>query len=158
MADRSDIKKHFEALDRLHGKSVTEQLFPEDQPGKFPEKYKPKPRDKKQSFSNKTADKLIDFAKEIGGQGYRINTTGLYDPKLKKYRFSGQIRGLPDVIIIFRGLFIGCEIKSKSDDLSDHQIDRKREIEKAGGIYFEVRDFEKFKIQLKAKLKQKLRK
>ena len=72
----------------------------------------------------------------------RINTGGIYDEKLKKYRPSGATLGVPDVIACIRGSFCGIEIKGgASDKMSPDQKDVARQIKSSLGHFIEVRSF-----------------
>lgn len=99
-------------------------------------------------YSDKTANGLtrciIDFIKLTGGQAYRVNSQGQYDPKLKKWRYSGMRRGLPDIQAVINGRFVGIEVKIKTDRQSEHQKKIQAEIEASGGIYFIAWSFDEF--------------
>ena len=48
----------------------------------------------------------------------------------------GSIKGVPDFIICYKGLFLSIESKREDGGiLSKNQLMRKEEIEKSGGIY-----------------------
>ncbi len=49
-------------------------------------------------------------------------------------------RGAPDICGIYRGKFIGIEVKTKTGRISPLQLAAKEAIEKAGGTYLLVRD------------------
>jgi Holliday junction resolvase len=55
-------------------------------------------------------------------------------------------KGIPDVIGIYKGRFIGVEVKIGADRQSDDQKLREQEIVKAGGLYYIAKDFDSFKI------------
>lgn len=108
---------------------------------------------KKQSPTNALTDAIIEYAKLNSCAAYRLNSTGIYDERINPktgreigYRQSGQKKGLPDVIIIMRGMFLGVEVKgTKGDVVSIHQTKRMDEIIKAGGAYFVAKNFDNFK-------------
>lgn len=81
-----------------------------------------------------------------GAVAYRINNAAVYDAKAGTYRAGNIERGLTDIIAIYKGRFVGIEIKAGKDKLSDHQQMRRHEIIKAGGIYFECRSTDGFLI------------
>jgi hypothetical protein len=54
-------------------------------------------------------------------------------------------RGLPDIMVILHGKFIGVEIKQPSTKLSEHQVAFQSFIEKAGARYYVVRSVEDIK-------------
>ena len=87
---------------------------------------------------------VIDFIKFHRWPAWRINSMGVYDAKIKGYRTSNQAKGLPDIIAIVKGQFVGIEIKIGADKQSEHQKDREREIIQAGGLYWVIKDFDTF--------------
>lgn len=100
---------------------------------------------KGQSPANALTDAVINYVKLNGGRAYRINNTGIYDPTLKKFRTSGTLKGIPDVIGVWQGLFISFEIKIGADRQSEHQKLRQQEIEACGGLYVIAKEFDQFK-------------
>jgi len=100
---------------------------------------------KKPSESSALTDAVIKYIKLHGGVAYRINTVGVYDEKLGGLRNSGMKKGLPDVIGIYKGRFLGVEIKVGKDRQSDHQKDREVEINQAGGVYLIAKTFDQIK-------------
>lgn len=100
---------------------------------------------KKQSESSALTDAVIKYIKLHGGNAYRINTVGIYDKEMGGLRNSGMKKGLPDVIGIHKGRFIGVEIKIGKDRQSDYQKDREVEINQAGGIYLIAKTFDQIK-------------
>jgi len=107
---------------------------------------RPNPNKKKQSPANALTDAVITYIKLKGGIAYRINNMGVYDAKLGKFRTSGTKKGIPDIIGIHKGRFIGVEIKIGKDRQSDDQKLREQEIIKAGGYYYIAKEFDSFKI------------
>lgn len=72
---------------------------------------------------------------------YRSDTRGRivgYDNG--RPRFAPQeTKGIPDIICVIRGTYIGCEIKSSLGRQSDDQKAFQEALEKAGGLYFLIR-------------------
>lgn len=110
-------------------------------------------------YSDKTANGLtrciIDYIKISGGQAYRINSQGQYDPKLKRWRYSGMKKGLPDIQAVIDGQYIGIEVKIGSDRQSEYQKSVQEEIESSGGLYFLARNYNHFKIWYDAIISKK---
>lgn len=79
-----------------------------------------------------------------GCVAYRVNNVGVWDAEKGIHRKGNTEKGLPDVILIFKGRFVGIEVKAGRDKLSEDQLKRKFEIERAGGIYFEARSTDGF--------------
>lgn len=113
-----------------------------------------KKRKKKQSPANSLTDAVIDLITLKGGIAYRINSQGQYDPNLGRFRHSGMVKGLPDVIGLIGGRFIGVEIKIGRDKMSKFQEKRQREIKESGGVFLIAKDIHTFKTDLNTCLKE----
>jgi hypothetical protein len=50
-----------------------------------------------------------------------------------------QTRGIPDLILIINGLFVGIELKAGKNKQSESQVEMEKKITKAGGKYYVVR-------------------
>lgn len=79
-----------------------------------------------------------------GCVAYRVNNVGVWDETKQVHRKGNTEKGLPDVILIFRGRFFAVEVKAGRDKLSVDQLHRKLEIERAGGVYFVARSTDDF--------------
>lgn len=114
-------------------------------------------------WSDKTANGLtkcvIEYARLMGAQAERINTTGrprddrkVYTDVLGHKRQVGSltwlktagVRGSADVSITYKGKSIKVEVKVGKDRQSDDQKKYQRSIEDAGGIYYITRTFDDF--------------
>lgn len=89
----------------------------------------------------------------------QINTTGVFDPRTKKYRRPGRfvLAGTPDILISYTVLgvpvFIGMEVKSRRGIQSPDQKAFQARIEALGSYYFMVRSLEDAKtVMLHVKL------
>jgi len=78
----------------------------------------------------------------------RVNVTGIYDSKLKRYRHSGSRRGMADVTAVIGGKHVSIEVKHGSDRVRPEQLKVKQEIERAGGAYIVVSSFDDFLKQI----------
>lgn len=118
------------------------------------------PKKKKSSPANQLTSDIMDYLLDWGCAVARINTTGIYDEKLGRYRKSGSTNGVEDINCTYPlnikettiGLAIAIEVKIGKDKMSDDQIKRKQRIESAGGIYIVAKEMEQFKIDLKNNL------
>jgi len=79
----------------------------------------------------------------------RVNTTGTYNQKLKKYIHSGSRRGMADITAVINGRHVSIEIKHGKDRILPEQLKVKSEIEQAGGIYIIASTFDNFLQQIK---------
>ena len=99
-------------------------------------------------FSDKDANSLTSAIKAWfechGGIMSRINTTGIYDQRLQRYRYSGSTRGVSDLVGIYEGKSISIEVEFGADRMSTQQLEYKRNVEVAGGIFYEAHNFKDF--------------
>lgn len=74
-----------------------------------------------------------------------LKQKGAYFIKTHGDRFSKV--GVPDLIVCYKGLFIGIELKAPNGKPSELQLYNLREIEKSGGISYLLypKDFKDFK-------------
>ncbi|MDR2585923.1 MAG: hypothetical protein LBC84_06880 [Prevotellaceae bacterium] len=79
-----------------------------------------------------------------GGQMSRINTTGVFDTRLGRYRYSGASKGVADLVGVYGGKLVAIEIKFGHDRQSEDQKRYQVEVEAAGGTYYIARDLTSF--------------
>lgn len=80
--------------------------------------------------------------------GVRVNTESGRLSKgevIKTIFATGQDTGLSDVVCVVRGMVIWIEVKIGNDKMSPSQKERKEEIERAGGLWWEVKTITEFK-------------
>lgn len=76
---------------------------------------------------------------------YRNNsgaTVSEYKGKKRLIRFGAT--GSPDIIVVYRGQYIGFEIKDTKGVQSEGQIAFQQNLEKAGGAYYLIRSIDEF--------------
>ncbi len=99
--------------------------------------------------SDKTANGLTQcitrYITLMGGMASRINTTGVWDQKLNRYRPTTMKRGLADIWATYRGMSLQVEVKIGADRMSEDQRKVQQQQQQAGGLYFVARDFSSFK-------------
>lgn len=103
---------------------------------------------KKKSPTNELTNAIQQYIQLIGGDAFRINTTGIYDENLGMYRTSGSTKGVSDLVAVIKGKFVGVEIKVGSDKQRPMQLKFQLRVEKAGGIYIIAKDFDSAKIEI----------
>lgn len=71
---------------------------------------------------------------------WRQNTNGMYDPTKKVFRAMPKysMNGVPDIIVVKDGYFIGLEVKRKGSKQSQGQKDFEKLCKEAGGEYYVV--------------------
>ena len=53
---------------------------------------------------------------------------------------KNELRGFPDLLVCFRGRFVGIELKTKKNKLSKKQEENQLHVESANGYYFVARN------------------
>jgi hypothetical protein len=78
---------------------------------------------------------------------WRSNNMPVYDSVRKSYRALPKYakHGIPDIIVIKDGFFIGLEIKKKGGYQSKEQKLFEKELKEAGGEYWVIRDIDQLK-------------
>jgi penicillin-binding protein-related factor A (putative recombinase) len=84
------------------------------------------------------------------------DSTGIYDPKIGRFRVRNSVHrllGVSDIIGIIRGTgqFLAIEVKSKTGRLTDHQIRFIERVNDEGGIAFMARSIEDVEREFKAR-------
>ena len=77
---------------------------------------------------------------------YRNNTGALKTERGHFVRFGAV--GSPDIILIVKGFYIGCEVKGTDGKQSDKQKEFQDKLERAGGKYFLAHSLDEFKESL----------
>lgn len=93
--------------------------------------------------ANKLQASVIKKLTEAGIFHWKQNTMPVWDPKLNsgygQYRSHGGMKGVPDIICVINGQFVGLEIKAGKDRISADQMLFKKRCERNGGLYFIIR-------------------
>lgn len=69
--------------------------------------------------------------------------------KFQKDHSPYAMKGIPDIIMVVNGRFIGLEVKSESGRQSDEQKEFERNVTKNGGAYYLIRSIEDVQMILK---------
>lgn len=88
---------------------------------------------------------IVKYITLKGGFASRINSTGIYDIRLKRYRPGTQKKGISDIIALYQGKSLSIEVKHGRDKQSQAQKQIESEVIKAGGLYFVAHDLTTFK-------------
>lgn len=80
----------------------------------------------------------------IYGFFWRNNTTGIYNPYKKCFMKNGQmLKGVPDILGIFKGKFIAVECKASNvKKLSEDQEIFRNNFEARGGVFYLCNDID----------------
>lgn len=105
------------------------------------QKANSKPR-KGKSEANILTSKIVLFLTDKGHFASRLNSTGIL--RNGQMTYGTQKNGLPDVVSVIHGRFVGFEVKVGDDRPSQDQLKRQVEIIKAGGLYHFVSSFKEF--------------
>lgn len=90
---------------------------------------------------NNVVNAVCEYLEWKGYFFWRQNNMSVYDPVRKQYRAMPKYskKGVPDIIVVHKGQFIGLECKQKGKYLSPEQKAFKEGLEIAGGRYEMVR-------------------
>lgn len=130
---------------------ILQQLATEDNRKRhpdFPDSYRPMKK-YQTSTANGLTRAIVDFINFSGHFATRINNQGTWVREKAHvnggyYRPSTQVRGIADIDALIRGRKIAIEIKIGKDRQSDAQKEYQAKIERAGGFYWIVKDFDQF--------------
>jgi hypothetical protein len=102
------------------------------------------PRSNSETSALQTA--IVDFLNLHGHAAHRNHTTGVFDPKRKTFRrVASASKGVGDILCCFKGgLWLEIEVKTGRDKLSEAQVLRSFKVDRAGGLYWVVRNFDEF--------------
>lgn len=114
---------------------------------------------KQNEITNNLTNSIIAYIQYNHGAAWRVNTSGI--PVIKNgkpiYGRNGKMRyrksrnkGAADIRAIIKGQSVDIEIKSDDDELSIDQERFAAEVERAGGQYWMVRNFDDFEKRIKA--------
>lgn len=112
----------------------------------------PRPKRKKTTTNSLTAQ-IVHYIESRGGYAMRINVSGVYRKDVG-YIKSGSTVGVPDIIAVFEGMYIGVEVKTGKDYQSEVQKLNQDKTRQAKGVYLIARDFEGFKEAFEAIVKR----
>lgn len=101
--------------------------------------------------TNELTQKVLRHLFDNGAFAWRANSTGIYDPVLRKFRTAAK-RGVSDILACYKGKFIAIEIKTGKDRLSAEQKGFIASVQYAGGIALVIHTFEDYIEKIKAVL------
>lgn len=81
---------------------------------------------------------------------FPVATAGMFDPTTNQFRKSPMKKGTPDIFICWQGRFVAIEVKSPKGVVSDAQVERLGEIDRAGGIAIVARSVQDVVAAVKA--------
>lgn len=99
------------------------------------------PRTFRDDTANTLTGCIVAYLRLKGGFVSRLNNTGIYDKKLKRYRPGTSRKGLPDVLATYKGKSLFIEVKAGKDKISINQAQVMKEQITSGGMYFIASDF-----------------
>ena len=103
------------------------------------------PRKFRDDSANSLTACIVEYITLKGGFASRINSTGIYRPKLGKYTPGTQKKGIADVLATYKGLSLHIEVKHGRDRQSEAQKRIESEVIRSGGYYYLARNFTDFK-------------
>lgn len=79
---------------------------------------------------------------------WKVNNVGIYKKATGCYIPTGM-KGVPDIIAVIKGKFIGIECKMPGKKQTESQVEFQNKLEEAGGIYWLIDDPSKLLDKLK---------
>ena len=102
------------------------------------------PRTHKDNSANSLTSSIVKYIELKGGWASRINSTGVFDQRLGKYRTSTMKKGVADIMAVYKGLSLHIEVKIGKDQQSEHQAKVEADVTRSGGLYHVAKTFEDF--------------
>jgi ribosomal 50S subunit-recycling heat shock protein len=132
-------------------KQQLQQLYHEANQRKypsFPDNLRPS-KAIKTTTANGLTRAIVDFLNLSGHFATRINNTGTWVKEKAHvnggyYRPSTQVKGIADINATINGRTLAIEIKVGKDRQSEAQRAYQDRIERSGGTYWIVKDFDQF--------------
>lgn len=101
------------------------------------------------SATNQTTRNILNYLFSKGIFAWREDTTGLFDPRIGRFRPAAKT-GKPDIMAILPGgKFLGIEVKTGVDKLRPEQVGFIANTEKMGAKVLVVKDFDDFLDKIK---------
>lgn len=101
------------------------------------------------STENQALQSVCDYLqlnkKRKGYMFWRTNNIPVYDGKNFRSMPKYSIHGIPDVIVIWNGQFVGLEIKTNVGKQSDGQKEFEKQCREVGGEYYVIRGIDEVK-------------
>lgn len=94
--------------------------------------------------ANVLTKEIIRFITLNKGFATRVNSQGQWDPTKRIMRTGTTVKGMTDIVGVYKGLALFVEVKAGKDVLSLAQLEVKRQVTAAGGRWFCARDFDSF--------------
>lgn len=91
---------------------------------------------------------ILDYLELSGIFCWTAKTTGTYDHYKRVFRKTNMMKGVPDIICIIDGRFVGFEVKSSTGRQSVEQEIFQERCEKELGFYRVVRSVDEVKASL----------
>src|SRR3990172_7587904 len=90
---------------------------------------------------------VCEYLKLKGHFFWRTNTTPIFNPVRNSFRRMPKYArsGVPDIILVKAGQFIGLEIKNEKGRQSESQLQFQLDLEKAGGKYHVIRSLQELR-------------
>lgn len=138
IANQYDKPEGVRELESLHW-NATADSCPDGRPNCL------RPRKFRDDTANGLAACIVEYIRLNGGFASRVNNTGIFDPRTRRFRKSNTSKGLPDILATYNGFSLFIEIKIGLDRQSTFQRQVQLGQEQAGGMYFIARSFTLFK-------------
>jgi len=94
---------------------------------------------------------ILDYLEaNVVGLFWKNYSSGVYDPQKKIFRPMTSVKGVPDILGIVAGMFIGIEVKTPHNKVRPpHQVEFRDKVVEQGGICFFADSVDAVKEELK---------
>lgn len=106
------------------------------------------------TVTNSLTAAVIKYLELEGHYASRVQSQGQYSAKRGRWIKSTVKRGIGDIIACIDGQFVMIEIKTGKDKQSDWQKETERQVVKAGGKYWVIKEIGQFLEYYKTLLKK----
>jgi hypothetical protein len=93
----------------------------------------------------KIQSSVLKYLHEQGVFCWRQNNLAIFDPKMNGYREHNGLKGVPDILAVINGRFVGFEIKTPRGRQSADQLFFQKRLERHKGKYFIIRSLDEAK-------------
>ena len=111
------------------------------------QKYYPRTK-LRETTANELTKSIKAWLQYSGFDVERVNTQGNYSNKLKRYVYSGSTKGAADLSATIYGMTVKIEVKAGRDKPRPAQLERQKSIQKSGGFYIFVYNFDDFIVKI----------
>lgn len=101
-------------------------------------------RKKQKPKANPLTASIVGHINAVGGFATRINTQGQFDPIKKIWRPGSTVKGMSDIVAVYKGQALFIEVKVGRDKQTRDQMMVELLVNEAGGHYLCAHNLDEF--------------